>query len=416
VTRTPSFTQTPTGTATAVPTATPTCGGEVTWSLGAEQIIASQSGGRVWLTKTVPTEAGWGVFWLREDPGVSGKARVYYAHVDFEGRVNLSPRWIIDVPKISWRDRYYNVAWNGQHYGLITAERDTIYFHVMSWEGVLSGRKSVGPPLFTSTIYDQEADSDFDAYPGGFVGVIEGGCSGHSCSYVFRLGPEGQAMGSYYNLVDFDYTHQFWPKAAFDGTGFVVASVKDAVGVGGVVTKYVRPYQWGEPSNYSKVVTSKDYLWDEYPDIAYNGNYFASVWTEVSARPSSGPPAAWRIRFASFNRTFTSHTDMSNRVLDSQPFKSPYRWNKNVHAVGGDFVAHYSSWRQGDHPMAVFEYLDGAARTHARIEPFLLTADALGSSVHVLPEFARRVGVARGSSDAQGTTVSFHTLDPPVCR
>jgi hypothetical protein len=378
--------------------------------------IASQTGGRVWLTKTVPTEAGWGIFWLREDPDRPGWARVYYAHVDFEGNLNLEPRWVIDVPKIAWRDRYYNVAWNGEHYGLITAERDKIYFQNMTWEGALSNRHTVGPPLFTSPTYDQEADSDFDAFPGGFIGVIEGGCSGHSCSYVFRVNSVGQQQGSYYNLVDFDFTHQFWPKAAFDGEGFVVTSVKDAVGVGGVVTKYVRAYQWGEPSAYKKVVSTKDYLWDEYPDIAWNGHQFASVWTEVDQRPASGPPQAWQIHFATFERTYQTHRDVSNRVLDSRPLKSPYRWTKNVHAVGADFVVHYSHWRQDEPPAtAVFEYLDTASQTHARMAPFDLSADALGSSVHFLSEHDRRVGVARGSAGEGGTTVTFHVLDPPVC-
>jgi len=371
----------------------------------------------VWLTKTVPTESGWGVFWLREDPGKSGWSRLYYAHVDFEGHVNLQPRLIVDVPKIAWRDRYYNVAWNGEHYGVITAEREKLMYQSVSWEGVISNRHQVGPTLFVSPVYDQEADSDFDAYPGGFFGVIEGDCSGHSCSYAFRTNSDGVQMGSSYNLVDFDYTHQFWPQAAFDGVGFVVASVKDAVGVGGNVTKYVRVAQWGEPSPYKKVVSTKDYLWDEYPDIAYNGSHFASIWTEVSARPASGPPPAWRIHFGVFDRTFTTGSDVSHRVLDSQTLKSPYRWTKNVHAVGSDFVVHYASFRQGEPPAtANFEYLDNASQTHVRMQPFLLSADALGSSVHFLPEFRRRVGVAHGSADEQGTTVAFYTLDPPVCQ
>jgi hypothetical protein len=63
----------------------------------------------------------------------------------------------------------------------------------------------------------------------------------------------------------------------------------------------------------------------------------------------------------------------------------------------------------------VFEYIDSGAETHVRIEPFGLTADALGSSVHSVPGYERRIGVARGSSDTQGTTVTFHTLDPPIC-
>jgi hypothetical protein len=370
----------------------------------------------VWLTKTVPTETGWGVFWLREDPGRSGWARVYYAHVNFQGNVDIAPRWVVEVPRIPWRDRLYNAGWNGHHYALMTADQGELYYHSMTLDGVVSDRHVVGPPLYYNTTYDQEADSDIDAYPGGWIGVIEGTCSGHSCSYVYRLDPDGKQMGSYYNLVDFDFTHQFWPKAAFDGERFVIASVKDAVGIGGVVTKVVRPFQWGAPSDYKKVVSTKDYLWDEYPDIAWGGSFFGSVWTEVSARPPSSVPFRWQIRFATFRRDWNTHTDRANRILDAQQYKSPFRWTKNVHAVGPDFVVHYSSWRENSPPAAIFEYLDAGANQHAKIEPFLLTADALGSSVHFDPAFADRIGVARGSSTEQGTTVVFQVLDPPSCQ
>lgn len=370
----------------------------------------------MWLTKTVPTEAGWAVFWLREDPGYSNKARVWYAHVDFDGQLILQPRVVATTPKIAWRDRYYNVAWNGDHYGLITAENGVLYYQSLSWEGAASNRRPVGPGLFIDPVYDQEADSDFQAYPGGFFGVIEGDCGGHSCSYAFRTDQNGLQQGSSYNLVDFDYTHQFWPKAAFDGTGFVVVSVKDAVDIGGVTTKYVRVATWGEPDAYHKVVTNKDYLWDEYPQIAYNGSRFASVWTEVNTRPPSGP-SSWRVRFGVFDRGWKTGSDVSNRVLDGTQYKSPFRWAKSVNAVGPDFVVNYSSWRQGDPPaQAIFEYLDGASQTHAHMEPFMLTADALASSVHFLPEYDRRLGVAHGSVVDGGTSVTFNVLDPPVCQ
>ena len=45
---------------------------------------------------------------------------------------------------------------------------------------------------------------------------------------------------------------------------------------------------------------SKQYQWDEFPDIAYNGNHYAALWTENSARLSSAP---WQIHFATFNRS-----------------------------------------------------------------------------------------------------------------
>ena len=51
------------------------------------------------------------------------------------------------------------------------------------------------------------------------VTSIEGDCGGHSCSYAFRLGPNGDVTGGVKNLVDFDVTHQFWPRVAHDGSG-----------------------------------------------------------------------------------------------------------------------------------------------------------------------------------------------------
>jgi len=365
----------------------------------------------------VPTDRGWGVFWLREDPGASNLARVYYAHVGFDGGIEIGPLLLqVNIPRIPWRGRYYNVAWNGDHYGLIVAVRATLYYYDLSFEGALSGGRAVGPPLFVSSIYDQEADSDLAAFPGGFAGVIEGDCMGHSCSYAFRLGPHGEPLGSVYNLVDFDYTHQFWPRVAYDGIGFAVISVKDSVSTGGVVTKYI-PGTWGSPSARAKVVPSKDYLWDEYPALAWNGERYGAVWTEVNQRPPSGqPPAAWQIHFAAFRRTISASITLADRVLDARANKSPFRWTTQVHPVAGDWAVHYSAWQPQGEPLAVFEYVDGAGSTQARLIPFTLSADALGSSLQRGGPQPGRIGIARGDSRDGVSTVTFFTLDPPRCE
>ena len=369
------------------------------------------------MTETVPTDRGWGVFWLREDRDAPQLARVYYAHVSFTGEIQVGPMLLqVSIPRIAWRGRYYNVAWNTDHYGLLTADRATLYYSDLSFAGEVTGRHAVGPTLFISSVYDQEADSDIEAYPGGFVGVIEGDCLGHSCSYAFRLGRNGEPGGSVYNLVDYDYTHQFWPRLAYDGVGFTIVSVKDSVGTGGVVTKYI-PASWNYPSTRAKVVSTKDYLWDEYPEIDWNGNHYASLWTEVTQRPpAGGTPISWQTHFGTFRRTATVSVSVADRVLDVRVNKSPFRWTKQVHATGGGWTVHYSAWDSQGEPLAVFEYLDSAATTHARLTPFTLSADALGSSVLRSGPYAGRIGIARGDNRNGGSTVTFFTLDPPVCE
>ena len=368
-------------------------------------------GGNVWLTKTVPTDSGWGIFWLREDPGVSQSARVYYAHVDFTGQLTHGPMHLLDVPRIAFRGRYYLAAWEGQQYGLLTANRETLYHRRLSKEGTLSARRPVGPRLFVSAVSDQESDGDLDAYPDGFLGVIEGDCAGHSCSYAFKLDHNGTQVGSNLNLVDFDATHQFYPRSAFDGSGFAILSVKDiSISGGGVVTKYL-PIP-GFLGSRAKVVPSKQYLWDEFPDVAWNGDHFAAVWTENSARNHSAP---WQIHFAAFRRTASSSTLIADRLIDVPPQKSNQRWTTQIHAVGSDWVAQYAS-RQTDGTLAaVYELLDGNANTKKRLTPFQLTWDALGSSVHSAPSHAGAIGIAHGDRSGGQSRILFYVLDPPTC-
>jgi hypothetical protein len=48
--------------------------------------------------------------------------------------------------------------------------------------------------------------------------------------------------------------------------------------------------------------------------------------------------------------------------------------------------------------------------------PFTLSANALGSSVQNGGPYAGRMGIARGDNRNGVTTVTFFTLDPPVCQ
>jgi hypothetical protein len=363
------------------------------------------------LAETEPTDSGWGIFWLRNDPGYTNVVRVYYAHVDFSGQVTAGPMFVTAVPKIAFRGRYYMVAWHTDHFGLLTSEYSTMYFRSLSKDGVVSGRKVVGPTLLYSSVWDSEADGDIDSYEDGFVVAVEGSCGGHSCAYAFRLDPYGTPTNLPTNLVDFDFTHQFYPRIAADQDGFAIISVKDIkIATGGVMTKY-----WqltGSMRPHVKVLPNKEYQWDEFPDMAWNGSHFAALWTENSARSHSAP---WQIHFATFQRDISGGAPIADRLLDVPPAKSLHRWTTRVHALGPDWVAQYASKKADGSVEAVFELLDSGAQTRVALTPFELTADALGSSVHFAAGHERTLGIARGDNGVADTTVTFYTLAPPVC-
>lgn len=364
----------------------------------------------MWLTDTVTTDDGWGIFWLRDDPGFSSVVRLYYAHVDTNGQITDGPMLIASIPKISWRQRYYMAAWHEDHFGVLTAEYAQLYYHSVSKAGVVSGRRIVGPSLLYSSVWDSEADGDIDSYPDGFVAVVEGECSGHSCSYAFKLSPTG-TQTAFANLVDFDVTHQFYPRAQYDGSGFALLSVKDIqIATGGVMTKYWEAN--GQMRPHVKVAPAKQYNWDEFPDLAWNGDHFGAVWTENATRVHG---ANWQIRMATFRRSGTGGTLIADTVLHGPDEKSHHRWTTRVHASGDDWVVHYARRLPNGANQAVFEVRDSDGGLRTSIAPFDLSADALGSSPHSLPGLERTIGVVRGSNGVTSTDVVFYFLDPPTC-
>jgi hypothetical protein len=363
------------------------------------------------LADTVTTDDGWGVFWLRDDPGFSQYARLYYAHVNTSGEITDGPVLLLDIPKITWRQRYYMAAWHEDHFGVLTAEYATLYYRSVSKSGEVGGRRAVGPNLLYSSVWDSEADGDIDSYPDGFIAVVEGDCLGHSCSYAFKMDPNG-AETAFVNLVDYDVTHQFYPRAQYDGDGFALLSVKDIqIYTGGVMTKYWQAN--GQMRPHIKVVPSKEYNWDEFPDLAWNGDHFAAVWTENAIREHG---ENWQIRFASFERDGTGGDVIAEKVLHGPAVKSGHRWTTRIHASGNDWVVHYARKLASGQVEAVFELLDSSATTRATVAPFDLTADALGSSPHTLPGLERTIGIVRGDNGVAETQVNFYFLDAPTCQ
>lgn len=407
---TPTSSPTPaptlTATASAAPTATPTpqCGPPPGWQVGTGIAVARHAGGRVWLPRPIPAGSGWGLFWLHQDPQNPGVATLWYAHMTAGGQVNAGPMPLIDVSRIAWRDRYYLAAWHTDHFGILIAERQTLYYYNLDPNGTLDRRRVVGPQLFVSSTFDQESDGDLDPFPGGFLGVIEGTCLGHSCSYAFRLAPDGTPTSPVMNLVDFDLTHAFYPRAAYDGEGFAVLTVKDIrIAEGGVGTKYMR--EGGSPGSRAKVIPSKEYLWDEFPDIAWNGDHFAAVWTENSGRNHDLP---WQLRFASFRRDFFRSELIGQAILDTWPEKAGFEFTTQIHAAFGGWIVQYARYRTGAPPLAVYQWVDDRGAVLAETTPFELPDDVLGSGIS--PD-GTSLGILHASADTAGTSaVWFHPL------
>ena len=88
---------------------------------------------------------------------------------------------------------------------------------------------------------------------------------------------------------------------------------------------------------------------------------------------------------------------------------------EEVHAIPGAWVAQYAGRAADNSIIAVYELLGDDAQTRLAIQPFTLTADALGSSPQVADGHVGELGIALGANLAQGTQVTFQTLPPPAC-
>ena len=424
-TSTPSQSATPTSTPTATATSPPApsgtatvppdaaaCAASAVWNLGAPQTLHTHENGEVWLTEAVPTDTGWGLFWLRRESASLNVVRLYYAHVGFSGEMQVAPVHLRDINFLQWRRRYYLSAWHADHFGLLIADGSTLSYFNLSKAGTLTGQRTVGPQLFNSSLYGHQADGDMISYPGGFGVIIEGNCSGHLCSYAFRLGADGTPTSSVYNLVDFDGTHQFDPRIAFDGTGFALLSVKDGgISTAGVVTKYMTAT--GSPGSRARVVPNKEYFWDEWTDVAWNGDHFAAIWTENTGRDHNTP---WRMRFASFRRDASSSTTLGENIIEVLPSISRIRhWTTQLHSLGATWLGQYTRFVDGPNFAAVYRWLNDDGEVLGTFEPFVANTDALGSNVHPSPAAGGKIAIVRGFQDGSAIKILFQLLDRPTC-
>ena len=402
-------TRTPTLTPSATPTLSPTCVLPDALPLETPIEVAREEGGRLWLARVVPTASGWGLFWLRQ-PAEGSTANLYYAHLALDGSITRAPGIIYSLSVIRSRERYYLAAWHSDHFGILTTEGERVYYQNLSLDGTLSGRRQVGPPLLISASYDQESDGALISYPDGFLGTIEGECGGgHSCSYAFRLAPDGEPTSSVYTIVDFDFTHEFYPRAAWDGAGFAILSVKDInVAQGGIGTKYMRTF--GSPGRRLKVVPSKEYFWDEFPEVAHNGDHFGALWVENSARSHAEP---WRVGFATFTRDWSTGTLLHDEYVDHFDLRPGRRWSTGLHALREGWLIQYGRYVAGEEPEAVFRYRDPLRAANVeRVMPRRLSFDALGSAVHPLDG---RIAILQGSRDGSDDIIELYFASLPPC-
>ena len=416
------------------PTPTPNCGGSAASTLLSPLLIAAHpdvrdaSGalrqGRAHIITTVPTDNGWGVFWLRDLTentfDVRAVSTLYYAHVGLDGALSAGPLALVDIHRHD-REPLYLVAWHTDHFGLLVNELVNTdisnkityqYYYDVSIDGQLSAR--VGP--IRTDLGFSGGIGDMIPYLNGFMVGIETVCQGsHQCTFAFKLADHGASRGSDLHVVEFDGTHSFAPRFADDGSGLVVVSSKDFASLsGGVVSQYIR--NSGGSIGFSKPINpNKGFLLDNSPHVAWNGQRFGAVWREVQSLIPPGD-SNWRIRLATFNRTTSTSTLLSDRFLEPAyvPGLSIGRSvasTTDISAVPDGWVVSYASGQAGGEPQAVIQYLTPDGDQRAIWAPFGLDDYSLSTRAHFRAGYQRTIGVAASHRTGEGVEVRFSKLN-----
>lgn len=452
-TATPSSTPTPTRTPTATPTATstttatftatlpatqtatPTCGGPPQSSLSDPLVMmvhpddyVDSNGvlhqGRAHFATTVPTSAGWGLFWLRDRTensfDVTLPSTLYYAHVAFDGTISAGPMPLVDIHRQD-KEPLYLVAWNTDHFGLIINELTNTdltnkltyqYYYDVALGGQLSAR--IGP--IRTDLGNSGGIGNMIAYPGGFMVGVETVCQGvHQCTYAFTLGAHGSPKGRDLNVTEFDGTHSHSPSFAYDGTNVVVTSSKDANNYrGGVVSQYITSS--GNLITYSmSVIPNHGFLLDDNPRVAWNGSKFGVVWREAEGLYTPLDQFV-RMRFASFTRNQSTSTLLSDRFLEPDYVPTSYlgnawSWPDSISAVPDGWVVTYAHGTASGVPDAVINHLTPDGDSIESWSPFPLDDRAFHGSAHFLSAYRRAVGVIASHRTGNEVSVTFSRLD-----
>lgn len=370
----------------------------------------------------MPTSGGWGVFWLRDKTAntfdLTLPSTLYYAHVDLNGQISAGPMPLVDIRRHD-REPLYLVAWRNDHFGLLVNElvnNDIFakvtyqYYYDVGIDGSLSPR--VGP-IRTDLGYSGGI-GDMVPYLDGFMVGIEVVCQGsHQCSFGYKLADHGASRGSDLRIVEFDGTHSFAPKFAYDGNGLVVTSWKDAAATG-VVSQYItNPGTFISASK--SIVPNKGSLNDNNPRVAWDGLRFGAVWREVQSLNAPGN-TMWRMRMALFSRNSTAsvlHRDLflePSYVVDSSIARS-LNFTTDINPVGDGWVVSYARGRSGGEPEGTILYLDRDGTERVSWSAGNLDDYAFSVRAHFQQGFNRILGVGRTHRVASGVNVYFSRLN-----
>jgi len=378
--------------------------------------------GRAHIVTTVPTSDGWGVFWLRDTTGdlfnVFLPSTLFYAHVGFDGRITAGPKALLDIHRHD-REPLYMVTWRVDHFGLLVNEligTDILnkvtyqYYYDVSIDGQLSAR--VGPIRYD--LGPSGGIGEIVPYLDGFMVGVETACSSHQCDYAFKLGDHGLNKGRDLNVVEFDGTHSHAPNFAFDGTNVVVISSKDANNQnGGIVSQYISN-SGTSITRSTPVIPNHGFLLDNNPDLAWNGSRFGAIWREVEGL-TSPLDQNYRMRFATFTRTASVSTLLSDQFLEPSYVQAQYLgrswgWTTNVSAVSDGWIASFAQGKTSGSPQAMIQHLAVDGTLKESWSPFSLDDYALHTSVHFIPAYKKTIGIATTHRVGARVDVTFSTL------
>ncbi len=427
---------TPTATPSATPTPTATCAGYSHLSEPHAVVVhpdepdrqGQVQRGRAHLITTVPTTAGWGLFWLRDRVDnlwdVYEPSTLYYAHVDFDGQLLAGPMPLVEIHRHD-REPLYLVAFREDHFGLIVNElinRDIYnkityqYYYDVALSGALSAR--VGP--LRTDLGSHGGIGDMISFGAGFLVGIETMCQGsHQCSWAYPLTDHGTRKGSDLRVVEFDGTHSHSPRFAFDGSGAVVVSSKDSNSAyGGIVSQYISSTGTAITSS-RPVIPNHGFLLDNFPAVAWDGTRFGVIWREAQGLDAPRN-TLFRMRMATFNRDTGSSTLRSERFLEPDylllgDLGRTERWTTSLSAVPGGWVAAYAHGSPLGPPEAVIEYLSPDGSAHEAWVPGTLDDYAFHTSAHFDGSHRRSVGIAASHRGANQVEVDFWRLDVSGC-
>jgi hypothetical protein len=374
------------------------------------------------LVSVVPTTGGWGIFWLRDTTentlDVNLTSTLYYVHLDFDRRTTAGPMGLVNIRRHD-REPLYLVAWRDDHFSLLVNELVNSdvsnkityqYYYDVTIDGQLSPR--VGP--IRTDLGFSGGIGDMIPYLDGFMVGVETVCQGrHQCSFAFKLADHGLSHGTDLRVVEFDGTHSFAPHLAYDGSGLVVVSWKDSL-TSGVVSQYVA--NPGTFINFSRpIVPNKGSLNDNNPRVAWNGQRFAAVWREVQALSSPGNNQ-WRMRMATFTRTASASTLLSDRFLEPTYVSGALvaeslAFTTDISPVSDGWVTSFARGRASGETEAVIQYLDTDGNERAQWAPMTLDDYAFSTRMHFAISSERTLGIAASHRVGGGVEVRFATLN-----